>query len=495
MATEQSHEVKRLAGNQHALLDAMPEMVLLINADGKSIEYQNPSATQFFGNLNSTKNTESSDASEISQKLITLVNSYLKVPDVNNIGIQLIGGSSLEYKVAPFIGYRGDDLYWLIMHDVTENKEYKEELDRYNRSIESVLAFKVQELKESEIVRKKLAKQLDEVKKHLELRPTEGVIVGSSRAMTELHDMILRVAKSDATILITGESGTGKELAANLICEASDRKDKPFLKINCNSINEQLLESDLFGYEKGAFTGADTQRKGKFEVVDGGTIFLDEIGDISPRMQSALLRVLQAGEIIRVGGNTPIKVDVRILAATNVDLAAAVKAGTFRLDLYYRLNIINLSIPPLRERKEDIVELVAHFVRIYRKAFRKDVNHIPKPIIDKLSNHNWPGNISELENIIQRAVLMSKSNIITEDDILFDSPNEAEDHSSISSVVRHMNGTPLKEIVSEIEREVIIQKLSLNKGNVAQSAEELDICKAALYEKMKRYGISAKKLR
>ena len=494
MTSDNSHELHRLAENQRALLEAMPEMVLLVNT-GLAIEYMNPSAITFFGDLCAQSKTTQQENQGLSKQLIDLVESYLETPGATNIAKGLVRGSNLEYSVAPFTGYKGDDLYWLILKDVTEHTKHKEELDQYNKSIESVLAYKVEELKESEQVRKQLSKQLNEVKQHLELRPAGGMIVGSSRAMTELHDMIFRIAKSDATILITGESGTGKELAANLICEASDRKDKPFLKINCNTINDQLLESDLFGYERGAFTGAHGQRKGKFEVVDGGTIFLDEIGDISPRMQSSLLRVLQSGDVIRVGGNKPIKVDVRILAATNIDLAAAVQQGTFRLDLYYRLNIINLSIPPLRERKEDIVELVTHFVKKYRKAFMKDVNYIPKPIINKLLNHDWPGNIRELENIIQRAVLMSKSNIITEDDIIFDTPSAPEDETDVSSVVKRLNGTPLKNIVAEVEKEAITQKLISSRGNVAQAAKELEVCKAALYEKMKRYDISAKKLR
>ncbi len=494
MTTDSSHEIKRLARNQRALLDAMPEMVLLVQS-GQSIEFMNPSAIGFFGDLCAKTKKAQQENSELSNQLISLVEKYLETPSETYIAKGIVQGSDLEYSVAPFTGYKGDDLYWLILRDVTEHNKHKEELAQYNKSIESVLAYKVEELKESEQVRKLLSKQLNEVKQHLELRPAGGMIVGSSRAMTELHDMIFRIAKSDATILITGESGTGKELAANLICEASDRKDKPFLKINCNTINDQLLESDLFGYEKGAFTGANAQRKGKFEVVDGGTIFLDEIGDISPRMQSSLLRVLQSGDVIRVGGNTPIKVDVRILAATNIDLTAAVQEGTFRLDLYYRLNIINLSIPPLRERKEDIVELVTHFVKKYRKAFMKDVNHIPKPIMEKLINHDYPGNIRELQNIIQRAVLMSRSNVITEQDITFDTPIAAENQADVSSVVQRLNGTPLKSIVAEVEKEAITQRLKAHRGNVSQAAKELEVCKAALYEKMKRYDISAKDLR
>jgi transcriptional regulator with GAF, ATPase, and Fis domain len=302
-------------------------------------------------------------------------------------------GHHLEYTLSHFNGYRGDSLYWFFIRDLTDSKRQLEELSQFHNSIETILSHKISELKESERTRQKLANELNSLKEHLKEQPAEGKMVGSSRALSELRDMVFQVAKSDATILITGESGTGKELVANLIRESSNRSNKPFLKINCNTINDSLLESDLFGHEKGAFTGADVKRKGKFEVVDGGTIFLDEIGDISPRMQAALLRVLQDGDIIRVGGNSPVKVDVRVIAATNLNLSAMVNKGTFRLDLYYRLNIINISIPPLRERKEDIVDLTTHFIRKYRQAFKKDINFLPQSILDRLLRHDWPGNV------------------------------------------------------------------------------------------------------
>ena len=265
-----------------------------------------------------------------------------------------------------------------------------------------------------------LSRQVNSLKSQLGHHHKADKMVGRSRKMRELREMIHQVSGSDATILITGESGTGKELVANLIKATSTRDDKPFLKINCNAINDSLLEADLFGYEKGAFTGAASRKIGKFEVVDGGTIFLDEIGDISPRMQVSLLRVLQNGEIIRVGGNEPVQVNVRVIAATNVDLAQAVKEKKFRLDLYYRLNIINIDIPPLRERKEDIVELVSYFVNHYREAFKKEIDFVPKSIINRLLAHDWPGNVRELENLIQRAVLMAKGKMITEADLIFD---------------------------------------------------------------------------
>jgi transcriptional regulator with PAS, ATPase and Fis domain len=482
-------EIDRLISNQRTLLDVMPEMVLLVN-NNKAIEYMNPSAVHFFGDL--VDESSNSGAAEIRDSLLEEVKHQLKSSKRNGIVTTVMNNYHLEYSIAPFAGYRGDNLHWLIMRDVTQQKKHEQEMSLFHSNIELILSQKINELKESELIRNKLLKQLNSLKSHLDNQPSEGTMVGSSKALSELRDMVFQVAKSDATILITGESGTGKELVANLIRETSNRNEKPFLKINCNTINDSLLESDLFGYEKGSFTGAHAQRKGKFEVVDGGTIFLDEIGDISPRMQAALLRVLQDGEIIRVGGNSPIKVDVRIIAATNRDLAMAVKEGTFRLDLYYRLNIINISIPPLRERKEDIVDLVTHFVRRYRLAFKKDVNFLPKSIITRLSNHHWPGNIRELENVIQRAVLMAKSNMITEQELIFDVPAGEENDQSYVSLLQKFDGLSLKKITAEMERDIILYSLAKHNGNVAKTAQILKIGKTAFYDKLKRYDISAK---
>jgi transcriptional regulator with PAS, ATPase and Fis domain len=482
-------ELDRIIGNQRSLLDVMPEMVLLIS-NGKTIEFMNPSAARFFGDFKSTGNTSSS--AELRETLLNEVKRQIKSSIKNGVISTSIKNFHLDYSVAPFQGYRGDKLHWLIIRDVTEQKNHAQEMALFHSNIELILSQKINELKESEIIRNKLLKQLNSLKSNLESQTNDETMVGSSKCLSELRDMVHQVAKSDATILITGESGTGKELVANMIRETSNRNEKPFLKINCNTINDSLLESDLFGYEKGSFTGAHARKKGKFEVVDGGTIFLDEIGDISPRMQAALLRVLQDGEIIRVGGNSPIRVDVRIIAATNRDLALAVQEGIFRLDLYYRLNIINISIPPLRERKEDIIDLVSHFVRRYRLAFKKDVNFVPKSIINRLSNHHWPGNVRELENVIQRAVLMAKSNVITEQDLIFDVPAGEEKEKSYLTMVQKFEGLSLRRIIAEMERDIILHSLAKYNGNVAKTADILKIGKTAFYDKLKRYDISAK---
>jgi transcriptional regulator with PAS, ATPase and Fis domain len=286
------------------------------------------------------------------------------------------------------------------------------------------------------------------------------------------------------------------ELFAKLVKASSNRADKPFLKINCNAINDSILESDLFGYEKGSFTGAMARKKGKFEVVNGGTIFLDEIGDISQRMQASLLRVLQNGEIVRVGGTEPVQVDVRVIAATNVDLAEAVEQKKFRLDLYYRLNIINIDIPPLRERKEDIVDLVTHFVQHYREAFKKDIDFVPQSVINRLLNHDWPGNVRELENIIQRAVLMARDKMITDQDLFFDRRSgQVAEKSSLPDLQSKIGVQPLKTILAEYEAEAIRQALIKHRGNVSLAAQDLEVGKTALYDKMKRHGISAKEIK
>ncbi len=485
-------DLQRIIENQRNLLETIPEMVLLVK-ESSSIELMNPSAVDFFGNLCSENSEKSPDESRWLAEILSIVKSTIAEENVGKSQNVSSNNVHLEYTLAPFAGYKGDELHWLFVRDLTESKKQLEELRLFHHSIETILSHKISELKASEKIRRSLANELNSLKEHIKEQPEEGTMVGSSRALSELRDMVFQVAKSDATILITGESGTGKELVANLIRASSLRNDKPFLKINCNTISDSLLESDLFGHEKGSFTGADAQRKGKFEVVDGGTIFLDEIGDISARMQAALLRVLQDGEIIRVGGTKPLKVDVRVIAATNRNLASMVQEGTFRLDLFYRLNIINISIPPLRERKDDIIDLTTHFIRRYRQAFKKDINFLPQSILDRLQQHNWPGNVRELENVIQRAVLMAKNNIITENELFFDiSPETLKNQGNGKDYLSQTYGKSLKEIMAEFESDVITHSLEENRGNVAKTAKELEVGKTAFYDKMKRYDISAK---
>jgi len=485
-------EVNRLVKNWQTLLDAMPIMVFLVR-DDFIIEYQNRCAIERFGDLQ-----EHLCCDELRLALgNSIFTSSSTVADPPGIpGEATIQGVSVEYSVVPFESDSEKEVALLVMRDITRQKKNEKELLNFNDNIEDILKQKIVELEESQETRKRLASQINTLKHQLGYHHDADRMVGSSRALRELREMVHQVAKSDATILITGESGTGKELVANFVKALSDRDDRPFLKINCNSINDSILESDLFGYEKGAFTGAVARKKGKFEVVNGGTIFLDEIGDISPRMQASLLRVLQNGEIVRVGGTEPVKIDVRVIAATNVDLVEAVEQKRFRLDLYYRLNIININIPPLRERKEDIIELVSHFVKHYREAFKKDIDFVPQSLINRLLLHDWPGNVRELENLIQRAVLMAKGKMITEDDLLFDRSSEQDEVSSTKAdMISKIGELPLKGLIAEYEADVLYQALSMYKGNVTKVAAELKIGKTALYDKMKRYGISAKEIK
>ncbi len=467
--------------NQYALLENIPAMVLLVSKK-RQIIYANAAATAFL--------TANGQRQELSSLL--LQSSRLK--EKRETEEITINNNKLEMTTAPVDRGSTDGLYWIFLQKIGREKEALAELTVKYNALKQRLADKQKEYDENEKIRQQLAGRLDSLETDLQQSPAADKMIGSSQALQELQKMVLQVAASNATILITGESGTGKELMANFIQQSSSRHNKPFLKINCNTISESLLESDLFGYEKGAFTGAAGQQKGKFEEVDGGTIFLDEIGDISPRMQAALLRVLQDGEIIRVGGNKTIKVDVRIIAATNRNLQEMVSDGSFRLDLFYRLNIINIPMPPLRERKEDIIDLTTYFIRKYRKAFGRKISFVPQPVLDRLLLHSWPGNVRELENVIQRAVLIAKDNAITEQELHFDSfgIKDAAPQAGGTDLAKDYNGQPLKEILAVVEKKVIIASLKKHHGNVGTVSTELNVGKTALYDKMKRYDIVAR---
>jgi transcriptional regulator with GAF, ATPase, and Fis domain len=473
----------------------MLEMVVLIRNDN-TIEYMNPSAISAFGDLRNKKCHEylCNDAGRCQKNCpVKLVISGKKQTEVLETRI---GSMHVSYTSAPFRGYLGDRLVMLVMRDITERVNQANEIFQFHEDLANILQHKIDELRETEKVQDQLSQQVNVLEKKLQRKNFTDEMIGSSRQMRELKGMIEQVAESDATILITGESGTGKELVANLIQKCSNRSDKPFLKVNCNAINDSLLESDLFGYEKGSFTGAASQQKGKFEIVNGGTILLDEIGDISPRMQAALLRVLQNGEVIRVGGNKSFQVDVRILAATNMDLAKLVQDGRFRLDLFYRLNIINIHIPPLRERRDDLVDLATHFVRHYRSAFKKKIDFLPDNIIGRLLLHDWPGNIRELENVIQRAVLMAKNNVITERDVFLGETGTVSSSSDyLDQVCVQFGQKSLKDLTADFEKEIIVKCLRKNDANAIEAADELKLGKTALYSKMKRYGLSPKMLK
>ncbi len=312
-------------------------------------------------------------------------------------------------------------------------------------------------------------------------------IVGNSRAMQDVFDMIAQVSRSDATVLIRGESGTGKELVAHAIHYNSRRADKSFIKVNCAALPETVIESELFGHEKGAFTGAINTRKGRFEIADGGTIFLDEIGDLSPTTQIKLLRVIQEREFERVGGNETIRVNVRVVAATNRDLEQLIEQGRFREDLYYRLNVFPVHIPPLRDRKSDVLLLADHFVEKYASRNHVAVRRISTPAIDLLMSYHWPGNVRELENCIERAVLLSVDEVIH-------SHHLPPSLQSAESTNTELHGT-LDESLDNLERELILDALKSTRGNMAKAARLLGVTERIIGLRVKKHDIDPRQQR
>jgi DNA-binding NtrC family response regulator len=300
-----------------------------------------------------------------------------------------------------------------------------------------------------------------------------GDMVGQSGPMRKVFDAIETVGPTDATVLVTGESGTGKELVARAIHHASPRRFHPLVVIHCGALTETLLESELFGHEKGAFTGAQYRKKGKFEIAEGGTVFLDEIGDITLKTQTDLLRVLQEREITRVGGNQTIKVDFRCIAATNKDLEKLIEEGKFRPDLFYRLNVFRISLPPLRERREDIPLLVDHFVRKFSLAMNKRITRVSPEAMNQLQQQSWLGNVRELENAVERAMVVGQEPELQEPDFIFKP-------QSVS-----IGGSKKLE---EMERAHILRVVEECGGNQSRAAEVLDIDRVTLYHKLKKYG-------
>ncbi len=366
----------------------------------------------------------------------------------------------------------------------------------------------------------KAARDMREVVSYEPLLESEDYdlgIVGRSQGMQDVFKLIGQLAGTDATALVTGESGTGKELVARAIYHHGKRSEKPFLAINCAAIPENLLESELFGYEKGAFTGATSQRIGKFEQCNHGTIFLDEIGDMSLPTQTKILRVLQSGSFERVGGNAPIQVDVRVIAATNKPLEQAVASRQFREDLFYRLNVVRIEIPPLRDRREDIHLLVNYFLKKFAQNQKKTPKSISPEVINLLEAYHWPGNVRELENIIQRATVVAKGDVILSSDLPAEiaavrpvpasrpapagaaasaqaspAPGAAAvmDLAAVAQILfQWSRQDPKLKIIPAVERELIIRALNETKGNQVQAAKLLGITRATLRKRVEKFAI------
>ena len=315
-------------------------------------------------------------------------------------------------------------------------------------------------------------------------------MIGNSPALRRVREMIEKVAPSDARVLITGESGTGKELVAAAIHGGGSRKDRPFVRVNCAAIPRDLVESEMFGHERGAFTGATDRRIGRFELADRGTLLLDEVGDLGAEAQAKLLRAIESGEIERVGGSKPIRVDVRILSATNKDLTRAVADGTFREDLYFRLNVIPLAIPPLRERPDDIPALVRHFSQVHRGRTGQPLTSWSTNAVDALARYRWPGNVRELANIVERLAILHPGREVTSDEIrevLPSAPTRLAQPAALPNAT--VLDASLTDTLDDYERVLITRALSVAGGNIAEAARRLQTDRPNLYRRMKRLGI------
>jgi DNA-binding NtrC family response regulator len=336
----------------------------------------------------------------------------------------------------------------------------------------SILVSRIIKIKnlqrENVILRKKLSRQYSFYD-----------IISKSPKMMEIFNLVKEVSSLRSTVLIQGESGTGKELIARAIHFSGDRASKPFIGVSCAALTESLLESELFGHEKGSFTGASAQKKGKFEIAHGGTLFLDEIGDISGKLQINLLRVLQERNFYRVGGTDQIDVDVRVITATNKNLADAVKNGSFRDDLFYRLNVITIQLPPLRERREDIPLLVNNFIDRLAPEIGKEISEISEGGLKLLLNYNWPGNVRELENAVERAIVTCKTKILTEDDFGFLNHHTERNEFSL----------PPNMTLDELENRAITSTLQSTHGNIKEAASILGVDRSTLYDRIKKYNL------
>jgi transcriptional regulator with GAF, ATPase, and Fis domain len=359
------------------------------------------------------------------------------------------------------------------------NRDLREKMAKVEEQRSEILQLQERLLDENRYLKEEIGRQYDFTE-----------IVGATHGLRHVMATVEKAAESDATILVCGESGTGKELVARAIHYNSHLRDGPFIKVNCAALPEGVLQSELFGHEKGAFTGAHERRTGRFELANGGTIFLDEIGDISTSTQVLLLRVLQEQEFERVGGSEPIKVRVRVIAATNRNLEALVAEDRFRMDLYYRLKVITIEVPPLRDRQSDILELSLHFVRKYAQRYGKRILKLDDPVIEQLKRYAWPGNVRELENIIERAVVLSRGESLSLGEIPMELKTTGPPGSQGEAPERgRKEAGSHTEVISEIERQRLSEALERAGGNKSEAARSLGLKRSTFFNKLKRYGL------
>ena len=366
----------------------------------------------------------------------------------------------------------------------------KQDFEQLKTFLETVAALIAQAFRIENAIsaeRQKLADENSHLRQELKEKYDFSQIIGNSSPMRHIYDQVSQVARSNATVLLRGESGTGKEMIAHAIHYNSLRSKQPFIKVNCAALPETLIESELFGYERGAFTGAERRKKGRFEMANGGTIFLDEIGDLPPQTQIKLLRVIQEREFERLGGTETIRINVRLITATNKNLEEAIAGGTFREDLFYRLNVFTIFLPPLRERKSDILLLAEHFLAKYEREHGKEIKRISTPAIDMLASYHFPGNVRELENVIERAVLVCDEQVIHGHHL----PPTLQT-AEVSGTVTQVS---LISAVEAYESNLIQDALKSTRGNVAKAAKMLDSTERILGYKIKKYGIAPKRFR
>ena len=397
-----------------------------------------------------------------------------------------IGGSDVSFICTP-IRYKDEIIGSLSFHKIYDKVVSFDYDVRFLKIVASMIGRTLRRRQEFAEEMEQLRRENDHLKGELRNRITPAPIKGNSGKMNEVFSLIESVAPTNATVLIRGESGVGKELVADAIHYNSQRKDKPFIKVNCAALPESLIESELFGHEKGAFTGASAQRIGRFEAANGGTLFLDEFGDIPASLQVKLLRVLQEREIERIGSTTPIKVDVRILCATNRNLEALMEKNEFREDLYYRINVFPIYIPPLRERINDIPVLADHFIDKFNRLHGKNIKRITTMAIDTLMVYHWPGNIRELENCMERACILSSDDVIRTINL----PPTVQ--TAISSQTTQ-SGT-LDSILGNVEKQIIMDALIANRGNCSKAAENLGITERIMGLRIQKYQIDPKRFK
>ncbi|MFZ2323637.1 MAG: sigma-54 dependent transcriptional regulator [Ignavibacteriaceae bacterium] len=410
----------------------------------------------------------------VQNNLIDIVLSDFKMPDIT--GLEVL---ERVKKINPEISF-----VILTAYGTVENAVKAMQLGAFDYISKPVDLDELDLLLERIIENKNLKSEIQLLKNQLQKKFKIDSFISHSPRMEEVLSLASRAADSKATVLITGESGTGKEVLAKSIHYVSSRKDKPFIAVNIPALPETLLESELFGHEKGAFTGAEKSKKGRFELAEAGTIFLDEIGDIPLNLQVKLLRVLQEHQIERLGSTESTSIDVRIIAATHQNLEQKIKDGTFREDLFYRLNIVSLNIPPLRERREDIIPLIDYFVEKYAKENGREKLSLSRETVDLLLKYNFPGNVRELENIVERAVVLSRNDVITLNDL----PNVVKGFKAEKEIPNQDEGT-LIERVEELEKKLIYDALSKSNGNQSLAGRILGLTERNLRYKMQKYGI------